>query len=84
MSTMLRIAIQKSGRLQEGSLALLKESGLSFSNGKDQLKTQARNFPVEVLFSGMTTYHSMSRIKSQMLAWWVKTLWLKSKRKMKS
>ncbi|WP_333820361.1 ATP phosphoribosyltransferase [Ohtaekwangia sp.] len=50
MSTLLRIAIQKSGRLQEGSLELLKESGLSFSNGKDQLKTQARNFPVEVLF----------------------------------
>lgn len=47
---MLRIAIQKSGRLQEGSLELLRESGLSFSNGKDQLKTQARNFPVEVLF----------------------------------
>src|SRR5690606_35970460 len=50
MNTLLRIAIQKSGRLQEGSLALLKEAGLSFSNGKDQLKTQARNFPVEVLF----------------------------------
>jgi ATP phosphoribosyltransferase len=50
MSTLLRIAIQKSGRLQEGSLDLLKETGLSFSNGKDQLKTQARNFPVEVLF----------------------------------
>jgi ATP phosphoribosyltransferase len=50
MKTLLRIAIQKSGRLQEGSLELLKESGLSFSNGKDQLKTQARNFPVEVLF----------------------------------
>ena len=50
METLLRIAIQKSGRLQEGSLALLKEAGLSFSNGKDQLKTQARNFPVEVLF----------------------------------
>jgi ATP phosphoribosyltransferase len=47
---MLRIAIQKSGRLQEGSLDLLKESGLSFGNGKDQLKAQARNFPVEVLF----------------------------------
>jgi ATP phosphoribosyltransferase len=47
---LLRIAIQKSGRLQEGSLALLKEAGLSFSNGKDQLKTQASNFPVEVLF----------------------------------
>src|SRR4051812_5401132 len=50
MNTLLRIAIQKSGRLQEGSLALLKESGLSISNGKDQLKTIARNFPVEVLF----------------------------------
>jgi ATP phosphoribosyltransferase len=50
MTKLLRIAIQKSGRLQEGSLELLKESGLSFSNGKDQLKTQARNFPVEVLF----------------------------------
>jgi ATP phosphoribosyltransferase len=50
MSTLLRIAIQKSGRLQEGSLDLLHESGLSFSNGKDQLKTQARNFPVEILF----------------------------------
>jgi ATP phosphoribosyltransferase len=50
MNTLLRIAIQKSGRLQEGSLELLKESGLSISNGRDQLKTQARNFPVEVLF----------------------------------
>lgn len=46
---MLRIAIQKSGRLQEESIKLLKESGLSFSNGS-QLKTQVRNFPVELLF----------------------------------
>lgn len=45
----LRIAIQKSGRLQEESMKLLKESGLSFSNGT-QLKTQVRNFPVELLF----------------------------------
>jgi ATP phosphoribosyltransferase len=50
VNIMLRIAIQKSGRLQEGSLKLLQESGLSISNGKDQLKTQASNFPVEVLF----------------------------------
>jgi ATP phosphoribosyltransferase len=49
-STYLRIALQKSGRLQEGSLDLLKESGLSFSNGRDQLKAQARNFPAEALF----------------------------------
>ena len=48
--TVLRIAIQKSGRLQEESIALLKETGLSFSHGKDQLKAQAGNFPVEVLF----------------------------------
>jgi ATP phosphoribosyltransferase len=46
----LRIAIQKSGRLQEGSMQLLKESGLSFSNGRDQLKTHATNFPAEILF----------------------------------
>lgn len=50
MSTLLRIAIQKSGRLQEKSIGLLQESGLSFSNGKDQLKAQAQNFPVEILF----------------------------------
>lgn len=50
MNEILRIAIQKSGRLQEGSLELLKESGLTFNNGKEQLKTMARNFPVEVLF----------------------------------
>lgn len=50
MNEVLRIAIQKSGRLQEGSLKLLKDCGLSISNGKDQLKTQASNFPVEILF----------------------------------
>jgi ATP phosphoribosyltransferase len=50
MNTVLRIAIQKSGRLQEESLKLLKESGLRFSNGKDQLKTHSTNFPVEILF----------------------------------
>lgn len=49
-NTLLRIAIQKSGRLQEGSLELLHEAGLSFSHGKDQLKSLARNFPVEILF----------------------------------
>lgn len=50
MKPLLRIAIQKSGRLQEESLKLLKESGLYFNNGKDQLKTQSDNFPVELLF----------------------------------
>ncbi|MBS1682925.1 MAG: ATP phosphoribosyltransferase [Bacteroidetes bacterium] len=46
----LRIAVQKSGRLQENSLNLLKESGLHFNNGNGRLKTQAENFPVELLF----------------------------------
>ena len=49
MKPVLRIAIQKSGRLQAGSLQLLQESGLSF-NGSDQLKTQVRNFPAELFF----------------------------------
>ena len=47
---MIRIAIQKSGRLNQESLALLKSCGISIDNGKDQLKAAARNFPVEVFF----------------------------------
>ncbi len=46
----LKIAIQKSGRLNKGSLELLKEAGISISNGKDQLKAKANNFPLEILF----------------------------------
>lgn len=47
---MIRIAIQKSGRLNTESLALLKSCGIAIDNGKDQLKAAARNFPVEVFF----------------------------------
>ncbi len=46
----LKIAVQKSGRLNEKSLQLLKDCGISIENGKDQLKAQATNFPLEVLF----------------------------------
>lgn len=46
----LRIAIQKSGRLNEDSLKLLKDCGISIDNGRDQLKATARNFPLEVLY----------------------------------
>ena len=46
----LKIAIQKSGRLNEDSLRLLKSCGISIENGKDQLKATARNFPLEVLY----------------------------------
>ncbi|TVZ51672.1 ATP phosphoribosyltransferase [Dokdonia sp. Hel_I_53] len=50
MSQKIRIAIQKSGRLNEESLQLLKDCGVSIDNGKDQLKATARNFPLEVLY----------------------------------
>jgi len=46
----LRIAVQKSGRLKDGSMDLLKECGIKFNNGKIQLKTQSTNFPVELIF----------------------------------
>lgn len=46
----LRIAIQKSGRLNEDSLKILKEAGISVDNGKEQLKASARNFPLEVMY----------------------------------
>ncbi|TYA71904.1 ATP phosphoribosyltransferase [Seonamhaeicola marinus] len=49
MST-LKIAVQKSGRLNQESLELLKNCGISIDNGKDQLKAAARNFPLEVLY----------------------------------
>lgn len=47
---MIKIAIQKSGRLNEESLGILKKCGISIDNGKDQLKAAARNFPLEVLY----------------------------------
>jgi ATP phosphoribosyltransferase len=46
----LKIAIQKSGRLSEDSLKLIKECGIKFSNGKGKLKAVADNFPIEFLF----------------------------------
>lgn len=49
-NTKLRIAIQKSGRLNEDSLQILKDAGISIDNGKEQLKAQARNFPLEVMY----------------------------------
>lgn len=45
-----KIAVQKSGRLNEDSMRLLKDIGISIDNGKDQLKASANNFPLEVLY----------------------------------
>lgn len=47
---MIRLAVQKLGRLNLESLKILEDCGISIDNGKDQLKTSARNFPMEVFF----------------------------------
>lgn len=46
----MKIAVQKSGRLSEKSLQLLKECGINLPAGDRKLKTEATNFPVEVLY----------------------------------
>lgn len=46
----LRIAVQKSGRLFEDSLKILKDAGVSIDNGKEQLKASSGNFPLEVMY----------------------------------
>lgn len=46
----LKIAIQKSGRLYDESLKLLKDCGISYNDGKDQLKVVSDNFPLEIYF----------------------------------
>ena len=48
--SILRIAVQKSGRLNQDSMRILKDIGISIDNGKDQLKAASRNFPVEVFY----------------------------------
>ena len=47
---MLKIAVQKSGRLYDDSIRLLKECGIELNNGNKQLKAAAFNFPIEVFF----------------------------------
>ncbi|MDR0687803.1 MAG: ATP phosphoribosyltransferase [Prevotellaceae bacterium] len=47
---MLKIAIQKSGRLSEKSLEQIAESGISVANGDRKLVAQASNFPIELLY----------------------------------
>ena len=46
----LKLAIQKSGRLHDDSIRLLKECGIDISNGVNKLKAEATNFPIEVYF----------------------------------
>lgn len=46
----LKIAVQKSGRLHDDSMKILKDIGISIDNGKDQLKASAKNFPLEAFY----------------------------------
>lgn len=46
----LRIAIQKSGRLYDDSIRMLRECGIELNNGLQRLKAEAYNFPLEVFF----------------------------------
>jgi len=46
----LKLAIQKSGRLSEKSIQLLKECGIKLSNEDRKLRSVAKNFPLEILF----------------------------------
>lgn len=50
MEQIIRIAVQKSGRLSDDSLSLIKECGIKFYNGTGKLKSTSTNFPVEFLF----------------------------------
>ena len=49
-NSVLRLAIQKKGRLSEDSLAIIKESGIKFNSKTGKLKSVARNYPIEFLF----------------------------------
>lgn len=50
MENLIRIAVQKSGRLSDDSLRLIKECGIKFYNGTGKLKSTSTNFPIEFLF----------------------------------
>jgi ATP phosphoribosyltransferase len=46
----LKLAVQKSGRLSDSSLKLIKECGITFTTRITRLKARAFNFPVEFLY----------------------------------
>ncbi|MFA6696207.1 MAG: ATP phosphoribosyltransferase, partial [Sphaerochaeta sp.] len=50
MAEVVRIAIQKSGRLSEKSLQIIKNCGIKFGSDARVLKEEASNFPLEFLY----------------------------------
>ncbi len=49
-NSLLRIAVQSKGRLNEDTMSLLQEAGIKISSVKRTLLVQSSNFPLEVLF----------------------------------
>lgn len=72
METRLKLAIQKSGRLHDDSLNLLKDCGIDLKNGINKLKTEADNFPLEVFFFVMTIFLSMWKTQLRILGLWAR------------
>lgn len=68
----LKIAIQKSGRLYDGSMQLMKECGIELSNGNNHLRIVSGNYPVEIFFSVMMIYRNMYRMLLLTLVLWVR------------
>lgn len=50
MADLLRLALQKTGRLSDSSLRLIEECGIHFANHDAKLRCPAHNFPLEILF----------------------------------
>ncbi len=48
--SILKVAVQKSGRLSEKSLSLIREAGINISNGQRKLVSRSSNFPLEILY----------------------------------
>ena len=55
MSEVLKIAIQKSGRLSEKSLDIIRSCGIDFTTDSRVLRERASNFPIEFLLEGMSS-----------------------------
>ena len=65
MNDNLKVAVQKKGRLYDGSMVLLKECGIDVNNGNNQLRVQASNFPLEVFFLRVNQKLSITRVKTR-------------------
>jgi len=68
----LKIAIQKSGRLFDKSIELLKDSGIRLQNGSGKLLSVAEDFPLDILFLRVMIFRSIFQMAWQMQVLWVR------------